>query len=180
VPDNAKTFATARTRMWRAANPGEDFLSVINNIEKFGCQIMQVKGTATTPGWSYSIGLYDTCTQPEILAVGLPQAAAVVAINKAANLLRNGLDLTAKRQQNLLPSRDCDFLPIDPKWVDHIMGRALWYYEDELPPTLQLIYSDLNNRFQQDPSFDERFRQPLLQTNAPQTRKEEAFWAAHP
>ena len=176
MPDNPKTFATVRTRMWRAANPGEDFLSIINNIEKFGCQIMQVKGTSTTPGWSYSIGLYDTCAQPEILAVGLPHAAAVVAINKAANLLREGADLTAKPQQNLLPSRDCDFRPVDPKWVDHIMGRALWYYEDEPPPALQLIYPDLNNRFQQDPNFDERFRQPLLQTYALQTPKEEAFW----
>jgi len=180
VSDNAITFATIRTRKWRAADPGEDFLAVIQNIEKFGCHIMQVKGTSITPGWSYSIGLYDTCGQPEIVAVGMPQAAAVTAINKAAGLLREGVDLTANRISNLIPNRDCEFRPVDPKWVDHIMGRAIWYYDDEPPPTLQLIYPDLNNRFQHDPNFDERFRQPLLQADAPHGAKEEAFWSAHP
>ena len=175
VPEN-QTYATARTRKWLATNPGEDFLPILRNIEKFGCHIMQVKGTSTTPGWSYSIGLYDTTHQPEIIAVGMPQAAAVTAINKAAALLREGIDLTASRISNLIPNRDAEFRPADPKWVDHLMGRALFYYDDELPPTLQLIYPDLNIRFQQDTGFDERFRQPLLQTDAPRTSKEDDFW----
>ena len=175
VPED-QPYATPRTRKWLATNPGEDFLPILRNIEKFGCHIMQVKGTSTTPGWSYSIGLYDTAHQPEIIAVGMPQAAAVTAINKAAALLREGTDLTYSRVSNLIPNRDAEFRPADPKWVDHLMGRALFYYDDELPPTLQLLYPDLNNRFQQDPGFDERFRHPLLQANAPQTPKEDEFW----
>jgi len=139
---------------------------------------MQVKGTSQTPGWSYSIGLFDTAQQPEIIAVGLPQAQAVTAINKAATLLRSGTDRTLALQPNLIPNRDCLFRPVEPAWIDHLMGRALWYYEDELPPILQLIYPDLNNRFQSDPNFDARFRQPLLQPNAPRTAKEEDFWQA--
>ena len=170
------TFTTRRTRKWLATNPGDDFQPILKNIEKFGCHIMQVKGTSTTPGWSYSIGLYDTARQPEIIAVGMPQALAVSSINKAANLLREGVNLTTGRHANLITSREAEFRPADPKWVDRLMGRALWYYEDELPPTLQLIYPDLNNRFQYEADFDERFRQPLLQSDAPQTSKEEALW----
>ena len=173
---NQQAYATERTRKWLASSPGEDFLLILQNIEKFGCHIMQVKGTSTTPGWSYSIGLYDTAHQPEIIAVGMPQAAAVTAINKAVALLREGVDLTVGRVSNIIPNRDAEFRLADPECVDRLMGRALFYYDDELPPTLQLLYPDLNNRFQQDPGFDERFRYPLLQTDAPRMSKDEDFW----
>jgi hypothetical protein len=175
VPE-AQPYATTRTCKWIANNPGEDFLHILRNIQKFGCHIMQVKGTSTTPGWSYSIGLFDTTHQPEIITVGMPQAAAVTAVNKAAKLLRQGIDLTAGRISDLISNRNAEFRPVDPKWVDHLMGRALFYYDDEIPPALQMVYPDLNNRFQHDPGFDERFRQPLLQSDAPQTPKEEDFW----
>ena len=169
-------FTTTRSQRWLSTDLGEIHAATIHNVEKFGCHILQVKGTSTTPGWSYSIGLYDTARQPEIIAVGMPQALAVSSINKAANLLREGVNLTTGRHANLITSREAEFRPADPKWVDRLMGRALWYYEDELPPTLQLIYPDLNNRFQYEADFDERFRQPLLQRDAPQTSKEEALW----
>jgi len=173
------TFATPRTRAWLSTDLGEDFTLIPTNIEKYGCHIMQVKGTSATPGWSYSIGLYDTCGAPEILTIGLPQRAALTAINAAATLCRNGTNLTLSRHSNLLPNRDCQFLPVAPKWVDHLMGRALWYYEDDPPPTLQLIYPDLQNRFQSDPAFDPRFLQHLLQPNAPLTPKEQTFWTSN-
>ena len=176
MSQNENPFATTRSQRWLSTDLGEIHAATIHNIEKFGCHILQVKGTSTVPGYSYSIGLYDTAHQPEIIAIGMPQAAAVTAINKAATLLRSGINLTTARHANLIANRDCEFRPADPKWVDHIMGRALWYYDDEPPPTLQLLYPDLNNCFQSDPGFDERFRQPLLQPDAPRTAKEEALW----
>ncbi len=155
----------------------DDFAKYIYNIEKFGCQIIQVKGTKVTQGWSYSFGVYDTSQQPEIVSVGLPQATALTAINKAARLLREGVDLAIGRHRDIVGEVECEFRLVDPKWVDHIMGRALWYYEDVPPPTLQLIYPDLENRFQWEPGFDNRFLQPLLQAEAIRSTKEEDFWA---
>jgi hypothetical protein len=171
-------FTTPRLERWLQADLGDLHAETIRTIAQYGCHILQLKGTPTTPGYSYSIGLYDTLHQPEIIAVGLPQQAAITAINKAAALLRSGIDLTLGAHPNLLANRDCRFQPIDPKWANHLMGRALWYYEEDPPPTLQLLYPDLQNHRQSDPAFDPRFHQPLLQPNAPQTPKEQAFWQA--
>ena len=179
IMSDDQTYSTERSRKWLAAKPGDDFASTINNIEKYGCQVMQVRGDSVAPGWSYSIGVYDTCGQSEIIAVGLPQRTALIAINEAANLLRSGVDLTVSRHREIVGEIECEFRPVDPKWVDHIMGRAMWYYEDDPPPTLQLIYPDLENRFQWEPDFDQRFLQPLLQPGIVRSTKEEDFWAVN-
>lgn len=43
---------------------------------------------------------------------------------------------------------------------------------------LQAIYPDLENRFPEEDSFDERYAQPLMQAGAPMTVAEEDFWAS--
>jgi hypothetical protein len=40
------------------------------------------------------------------------------------------------------------------------------------------IYPDRENRFPNEPGFDETFRQQLLQVDAPATKVEEDFWAS--
>ena len=58
------------------------------------------------------------------------------------------------------------------------MGWALWYYDHDEFPVLQAIYPDLQNRFPEDEGFDQSFEQPLMQPNAPMTRRENDFWAS--
>jgi hypothetical protein len=50
--------------------------SVIQHIEEHGWHVMYVHETDGLPGWSYSIGLYDSFRHPEIII--LNPARAVV------------------------------------------------------------------------------------------------------
>jgi hypothetical protein len=72
----------------------------------------------------------------------------------------------------------CEFRPVDPKWVKHLMGWALWYYAGTEFPVLQAVYPDRENRFPGEPGFDEYFQQPLLQPDAPLTNIEEDLRAS--
>ena len=36
-----------------------------------------------------------------------------------------------------------EFRPVDRKWVKHLMGWALWYYDHSGFPVLQAVYPDL-------------------------------------
>lgn len=174
---NKKNFETARTRKFRATALSKEDERTINHIEEFGCSVVSVKGTENGLGWSYTIGVFDTCGKPEIITVGLLPETAHFALDGAARLLR-GVDLTIGRQRDLVGQVDCEFRPVDRKWVEHLMDWALWYYDGSDFPVLQAMYPDLENRFPEDDQFDEAFAQPLMQPAAPMTGVENDFWAS--
>lgn len=172
-------FETERTRMFRAGQLNDREVRAITAVETFGCQIIHVKRSDIgQPGWSYSIGVHDTCGKAEIIVVGLSQDTAHFLLNEAANRMRAGIDLAKGRHAGMVGEVDCEFRPVDPKWVNHLMGWALWYYQPSEFPVLQAIYPDLENRFPNEPEFDTSFQQPFLQSGAAMTRVEEDLWAS--
>ena len=171
-------FATDRTRRFRATDLQEDDKQTISHIENFGCSVVSVKETAAGAGWSYTIGVYDTCGKPEIITVGLKPKTAHYLLNEAAAQLRAGVDLTKGRHRDLVGKVECEFRPVERKWVEHLMGWALWYYDHTAFPVLQAVYPDLENRFPEDEGFDSTFAQPLMQPDHRTTGIEDDFWAS--
>jgi hypothetical protein len=178
MPPNKNSFETARTRKFRANELCQEDEGTISHIEEFGCSVVNVTRTEHGLGWSYTIGVFDTSGKPEIITVGLPPETAHFALNEAAKLLRAGVDLTQARHRDLIGKVDCEFRPVDRKWVEHLMDWAVWYYDGTDFPVLQAVYPDLENRFPEDEGFDKAFEQPLMQPTAPMTTAENDFWAS--
>jgi Domain of unknown function (DUF4262) len=174
----SKNFETDRTRQWRKTDLSAEDESTISHVETFGCSIIHIEKSSAGPGWSFTLGVYDTAGKPEIIAVGLKKETVHHLLNEAAKLLRAGVDLTQGRHRELIGDVDCEFRPVDPKWPKHLMDWANWYYGTSDYPVLQAIYPDLQNRFPEENGFDSRFAQPLMQPNAPMNRIEDDFWAA--
>jgi hypothetical protein len=177
MPPGKTRFQTARTRKFRAAALSEEDERTISHVEEFGCSVVSVKRAKYGLGWSYTVGVFDTSGKPEIITVGLLPDTAHFALNEAAKLLRAGADVTG-RHPDLVGKVDCEFRPVDRKWVKHLMGWALWYYGGDDFPVLQAVYPDLQNRFPEDQGFDKSFAQPLMQPDAPITGTENDFWAS--
>jgi hypothetical protein len=178
MPPNKREFETARTRKFREGQLCAEDERTIGHIEEFGCSVVSVKRTNYGLGWSYTIGIFDTCAKPELITVGLPPETAHFALNEAAKLMRAGADLTKGRHRNLVGEVECVFRPVDPKWIIQLMGWATWYYDGTDFPVLQAVYPDLENRFPEDSKFDKGFEQPLMQPAARMTRVESDFWAS--
>jgi len=178
MPSRNTKFQTVRTKNFRATKLSKEDARTIGHIEKFGCSVVNVERTTYGLGWSYTIGVFDTCEKPEIITVGLPPDTAHFALNEAVKVLRAGSDLTTGRHRDLVGEVDCEFRPVDRKWVEHLMGWALWYYDGGAFPVIQAIYPDLQNRFPWEEGFDKSFEQPLMQPGAPMTRTEDDFWAS--
>jgi hypothetical protein len=174
----SKNFETARTRKFRESQLCKDDEETISHIEEFGCSIVHVGRTSHGLGWSYTVGVFDTSGKPDIIAVGLRPETAQVALNEAAKLLRAGTNLSYGRHRDLIGEVECEFRPVDPKWVSHVMNWAVWYYDNANFPVLQAVYPDLENRFPEEQGFDKSFQQPLLQAAAPWSRAEDEFWAS--
>lgn len=178
MPPKAKNFVTARTRQLRETELKPDDEGTVSHIEEYGCSIVSVKRTTHGLGWSYSIGVFDTCGKPELITVGLLPDTAHSALNTATKLLREGVDLTKGRHRDLVGDVECEFRPVDSKWISQLMGWAIWFYGGSDFPVLQLIYPDLENRFPGEDGFNEYFVQPFMQSDAQMTRVENDFWAS--
>ncbi|MEO8870047.1 MAG: DUF4262 domain-containing protein [Granulicella sp.] len=178
MSESVRKFETNRSRRFRAGDLSQQDEKAISNIEKYGCEVIQVMKSGAGPGWSYTLGVYDTCERPEIIVVGLIDETAHVLLNEAANALRNGIDLTEGRHRDMIGDVECEFRPVDPKWVKHLMGWATWYYSGEYFPVLQAVYPDRENVFPGEPGFETYFLQPLMQIDAPMTETENDFWSS--
>ncbi len=178
MAEPVRRFETERTRRFRtdSLNEGEEL--AISHVETFGCEVIHVKGGSAGPGWSYTLGVYDTCRGPEVITVGLREKTAHHLLNEAADGLRNGITLAEGRHRDMVGEVECEFRPVDPKWVRHLMGWATWYYGGAEFPVLQAVYPDLENRFPGEAEFDVAFQQPLLQADAPMGKVERDFWAS--
>lgn len=178
MPAKNRNFQTTRTRQFRATKLQPEDERTISHIEEFGCSVVQVESSSSGPGWSYTVGVYDTAGAPEIITVGLREKTALFLLNEAARRLRAGAVLEHGRHRDMIGEVECEFRPVDPKWLKHLMGWALWYYQGSDFPVLQAIYPDLQNRFPGETGFDERFQQPLLQPSVLMSRVEQDFWAS--
>lgn len=178
MPDTSREFETPRTRQFRAAGLNKEDDRTIGHIEEFGCSVVQVKKTEYGLGWSYTVGVYDTAGNPEIITVGLPEKTALFALNEATKRLRSGVDLTQGRHRDIVGDVECEFRPVDPKWVKQLMGWAIWFYGGTDFPVLQVIYPDLENRFPEEEGFDDTFERPLMQSGVQMRKVEDDFWAS--
>lgn len=171
-------FRTSRTEELRKSQLSAEDERTISHIEDFGCSVVHVRPGNHGFGWSYTIGIFDTCGKPELITVGLLQETAHYALNKAARLMREGADLENSRHRNIVGEVECEFRPVDSKWVEILMTWGVWYYGRSDIPVLQLVYPDHENRFPEDNEFEKRFEQPLMQPGAAMTRVENDFWAS--
>src|ERR1700730_2878280 len=163
---NERNFETVRTRAFRASALSQEDERTISHIEEFGCSVVNVAQTDHGLGWSYTIGIFDTSGKPEIITVGLSPETAHFALNEASKLSRSGVDLTQGRHRDLMGQVDCEFRPVDRKWIGPLMNWAVWYCDGPDFPVLQAVYPDLVNLFPEDDGFDTAFEQPLMQPTA--------------
>lgn len=84
--------------------------------------------------------------------------------------------MTKERQKGLITNVECELRIVAPKWARCLMNFANWYNGDTDYPVLQIIYPDLQNRFQWEEAFETRFTQPLLQPEIAFTAVEQQFW----
>lgn len=176
---DAKRYETARTRHWRSTELNPEDANTISKIEEFGHFVLTVGSKLGRElNYTYTIGIYDTCGKPDLITAGLDHKVAHSCLNEAARRLRAGVDLTQGRHADLIGNVDCEFRPVDPKWVGHLMNWANWYYNGTDYPVLQVVYPDLENRFPEDEGFNKHFNQPLMQPGAPMGHIEEDFWAS--
>jgi len=174
-------YSTPWLQQWLEKSHEPSFQSTLDNIGKFGWEAMLITGKEQSSSFAYSVGLYDTLDFPELITVGLPLEVAHSALSYAVDEMKAGRDLTKGRYRGIVGQVEVEFRPVAQRWFRHVMCRTDWYYgygKKEIP-SLQLIYPDLENRFQWDEGFNSYFRQPMLAPGVEDGPSEKDFWAAN-
>jgi hypothetical protein len=169
-------FTTPWLQHWREKEHTETFLTTLNTIEQHAWQVLTIKGEPSSR-FAYTIGAYDTLGVPELIVIGLTEQTAHRALNYAVEAMREGKDLTVGRHRDIVGEVEVEFHPVDSKWKEHVMCRAHWYYNGSQFPALQLVYPDLEGRFQNEEGFTEYFHQPMLSPGIEDSQREKDFWA---
>jgi hypothetical protein len=160
----------------------DDEKKLIDDIEKHGCHIIQVRAEDGFPGWSYTVGLTDLLGCPEIIVIGLKNEVAHWLLNECSRRLQAGVKVeNGSRVEELLVTVECEFRSVERKWLKQTMGYAVWFYGGDDFEVLQCVYPDHVNRFPSEADFDSewRARQPLLFAHALSSTVEAEFWAAN-
>lgn len=173
---------TDRIRFLRQLPLEPDEAKLVDDVEQYGCHIIQVREEGGFPGWSYTVGLTELLDCPELIVIGLKEQLASSVLNECARRLHEGVRFGEKsREHELLSNVECEFRIVEKRWLRRTMGYAVWFYGGDSFPALQCVYPDLENRFPWEPGFPEnwRSRQPLLFPHSLSHGVEDDFWAAN-
>jgi hypothetical protein len=136
-----------------------------SNIKKYGHHIIHVLEEEDEANFSYTIGLYETYKQPEIIIIGQSQDLLQVLLNNLAYDYKQGRVLTSGQlEEDILDDYKCMALDVDKKHYEEFLGLAMDYYKGIDFPVMQIIWPTQSNQYPYDTDAPEGFKkwQPVL------------------
>jgi hypothetical protein len=136
-----------------------------NDIAKFGLQVMYVMEDETGPGFSYSIGLFESYQHPEIIIIGLKQELSHTLINNMAYDIKDGKTFRPSTfDADILDNFKCYITEVEKSNYDNYVGQAQRYYKGDEFPLLQCIYPTVKGIYPWEDEWPESIKelQPIL------------------
>lgn len=138
---------------------------VREDIERFGWHVALVPGEGETPGWAWTLGLFERFAHPELAIFGMPLEEMHRVLNLLGLRVKRGLRLAdGARIAGIFEAYALALRQVDVRWVDPFFGNVAWHYRRADVPLLQVLWPDAQGRFPWEPDFDPAWRreQPLL------------------
>ena len=136
---------------------------IIEDVQRDGWHVTSVFGGDRPFG--YSIGLYETFGQPEIVIVGLRLERVPGIIDTIGALMKQGVKFEdGTESDQVLKGYPCTFRTVGWEFYGQYFGAGIWYYGGLSFPVLQCVYPDYEGRYPWQPGASPEFRaqQPVL------------------
>ena len=139
---------------------------LILDVQQHGWHLVCIEEDQEGPGFVYSVGLYHTLKQPEVILFGLENVNTMgQIINAIGEEMRKGSKFEDWMESDkILEDHLCIFRQVDRKSYREYFGYALWFYLGNDFPVLQCVWPDREGHYPWHPDFpaDLHQRQPLL------------------
>ena len=142
--------------------------SIATIVGKHGWFIALFTASDYLPSFAYTIGLWQKFKHPEIIAFGLTTETLGSILNIAGDKVKSGeLINTNQLSDDFFENGSTQFVKVHEESLKDYFGYGLEYYDYEVFPALQMVWTDRNNKFPWDDDFEEEFKikQPLLDRN---------------
>jgi hypothetical protein len=136
-----------------------------DDIATFGWHVIKVFEDDEGPAFAFTIGLYKRFQHPELIVFGLPLDTMHLMLNASGEAVRAGQVYTVgQSSDDILHGYSCTFRPVPRRHYEAYLGSALWYYDEDDFPALQLVWPDREHRYPWAAPTDAwiRHAQPIL------------------
>ena len=149
----------------RTDDMGPSELQLLEDVAELGVHIVHVPGEHAESGFTFSVGLWENFDHPEVIVFGLPQEIAHELVNVIADEVSEGRQfLAGTKHEGILEGYPVRFFEVPKARYAEFLGSAMWAYEGDDFPAVQLVWPDKQGRWPWDPDARERFStsQPVL------------------
>ena len=124
------------------SNSDESWRSrIVANIEHYGCHVIHVLEDDTGPGFTYSIGIEERSSHPEMIATGLKREVGLWIVNEYNRRIMAGeIFLPDQLYSGFLEGFDVLFKPVEKVHYPDYFGRGQAFYGGNDFRVLQLIF----------------------------------------
>jgi len=106
---------------------------MVDSIDQHGWFGLHVMAGGDLPGFSYSVGFWESVGAPEFLIYGLPKDLTHAMLWEMFRQFKAGLAIAdGERVSGLLEGFDCIIRPVHPSHFDEHVGSARWYRRHRL------------------------------------------------
>lgn len=137
----------------------------LTDIDESGLHIVHVPSEDGGAAYSFSIGLWHSFEQPEVVVFGLPEDVAHELLNSIADEAGEDKKFRAEeRHDELLIGYPVRFVEVPKSAYARFLGLAQWVYQGEDFQCVQLVWPDKQGRWPWQPGVREGFAasQPVL------------------
>jgi Domain of unknown function (DUF4262) len=143
---------------------------VLADINEYGWHCMNVIEDDGHPPWSFTIGLFETWSHPELIVIGRSRTTSHAMLTNIVGQIEANkpVDLTDLTDYLLL-GIPCRFLEVLPRYYSDYVGFARWYYRKRDFPLYQIVWSNDLGDYPWSPLSLKSFRewQPVLSSAIP-------------
>jgi len=138
---------------------------VLDDVDENGVHVVRVPASEDWPEHCYSVGLWHSFEQPEVVVFGLPSDIANELIEAIADEAAEGATFaTNDRHDGLLHAYSVRFEAVPKAMVADRLPIAAWANQGEEFPVLQIVWPDKQGHWPWDSGVRDGFRemQPVL------------------
>jgi hypothetical protein len=144
---------------------GPNDQKLLKDVAEYGWHVIKIIDQPDTPGWAYSVGLFQNFKHPEIIVFGLNSDLMHSIINTIGDRVRSGSTFEIdNKYPDLIDTYLCTFKGVAPLWHDFFLAFASEFYNGADYLVRQCFWPDFDSRFPWESNFSEDLisAQPLL------------------
>lgn len=137
----------------------------LNDIEEFGCHVLNVMEGEDEPSFTYTIGINKKQSKPDVVIFGLKtDLAHSMANNYKSRLLQGEIFLPGKFYADFLGDFDVCFVKVAKKYFEEYFGWGLWFYDGDDFEVLQMVWPTTDGVWPWDDEKTDFYKwaQPIL------------------